>query len=162
MLMADPLNVCEIMLNIHCKKIRSFGGRLEVAHRLQTFSHALTLRGLMTSMAMLLFARFMQQIPLFHIIYTLYLTTHCRRPDCKYNVVLARLQIDTFMVGNCYRYSRWHYNYLHTYLDRNLACVGRRHADSEIGRYAAFGTTHTTRSMTAAVRAVGFICIIQF
>ena len=45
MLTADPLNVCEIMLNIHCKKIRSFGGRLEVAHRLRTFSHALTLRG---------------------------------------------------------------------------------------------------------------------
>ena len=55
MLTADPLNVCEIMLNIHCKKIRSFGGRLEVARWLQTFS----LRGLMTSMTMLLFARFM-------------------------------------------------------------------------------------------------------
>ena len=49
MLTADPLNVCEIMLNIHCTKIRSFGGRLEVAHRLRTFFHALTLRGLMTS-----------------------------------------------------------------------------------------------------------------
>ena len=68
MLTADPLNVCEIMLNIHCKKIRSFGGRLEVAHRLRTFSHALTLRGLMTSMTMLLFARFMQQIPLYELL----------------------------------------------------------------------------------------------
>ena len=28
MLTADALNVCEIMLNIHCKKIRSFGGRV--------------------------------------------------------------------------------------------------------------------------------------
>ena len=68
MLTADPLNVCEIMFNIHCTKIRSFGGRLEVAHRLQTFSHALTLRGLMTSMTMLLFARFMQQIPLYELL----------------------------------------------------------------------------------------------
>ena len=44
MLTADPLDVCEIMLNIHCKKIRSFGGRLEVAHRLQTFSHGIKVK----------------------------------------------------------------------------------------------------------------------
>ena len=86
MLTADPLNVCEIMLNIHCKKIRSFGGRLEVAHRLQTFSHALTLRGLMTSMTMLLFARFMQQ---YHYMNYWELNKHCYDMlIVKYNLLL--------------------------------------------------------------------------